>query len=221
MSTESKIENINWNAQRWGNDQKWFNHDHYGYQWGSGLKQASSGISKFADAFLRPVLMEIFPDEKRYALDILEIAPGAGRFTAELIRYAASLDLVDLNEACLNICKERFKYFPLPIGYHKNDGESLSMLHGKKFDLIASFDSMVHVHPVVLEHYFEQCADLLAVNGVLFIDHSGKGEKKLGHRTNVFSDEAMAWVDKFGLTLHNQLFRNDHDCITIAVKKNY
>lgn len=219
MSTENKTENIMWNAQRWGDEQKWLNHDQYGYKWGGGFQQKSSQISVFADNYLRPIIMEYFSEEKRYALNILEIAPGAGRFTAELIRYASSLDLVDLNEACLNICKERFKFFPLQISFYKNDGESLSVLQGKQFDLIASFDSMVHVHPEVLEHYFQQCASLLAPNGILFIDHSGKGESNSGHRTNVFAEDAAKWIQKIGLTLISQPFRNEHDCITIAINK--
>lgn len=217
------VENIHQNVRLWNDAEAWKSRHSYGFQWGGGKQQSSTGISMWADKFLRPVIFEHFSKQSSscnpYSLRILEIAPGAGRFTAELIRYACSIDLIDLNQTCLDICAERFKYYPLQIGYYCNDGQSCEQLSGKQYDLIASFDSMVHVHHEILANYFASWAKLLAPNGILFIDHSGRGAKKEGFRTNVTAELAASWVLQNNLVLLAQPFRNNHDCVTIAQKK--
>jgi len=205
-----KQKNLEGNRERWGNLDKWKNIDKFGYQWGNNGSTDYSLIAIRADNSLRPFL------NGRYDLKILEISPGAGRFTAELIRYAKALDLLDMNQVCLDICTQRFQYYTLPIRYFLNDGEDCSMLKGNEYDLIASYDSMVHVHPTILENYFRQWSELLAPGGILFIDHSGKGIKSPGFRTAVTAEMAKSWVENFGLALRAQIFRNNHDCITVA-----
>jgi cyclopropane fatty-acyl-phospholipid synthase-like methyltransferase len=123
-----------------------------------------------------------------------------------------------MNQTCLDICAERFKYYPIEINYYLNDGRDCSMVSEKLYDLIATFDSMVHVHPDILHGYFEQWAKLLAPSGILFVDHSGKGIKTSGFRTATTDKMAQKWVEDSGLVLLDQHFRNDHDCITIARK---
>ena len=46
--------------------------------------------------------------------NILEIGPGAGRWTEHLVERAARLILIDLVPKCIEICKERFKAFLVP-----------------------------------------------------------------------------------------------------------
>lgn len=204
--------NLEMNRTRWGNPENWSERDQYGYRWDGSVQQTSGSNARFADRFLRPYL------DGRYDFRVLELSPGGGRFTAELIRYASSLDLLDMNQACLDICMERFKYFPIELNTFVNDGRSCAMLSGRDYELIASFDSMVHMHPDIIEGYINQLGALLVDGGIMWLDHSGKGAREIGHRTEMTDNLITAIGNRAGLTLVDQKFRNEHDCITVFTK---
>jgi len=203
--------NLAWNRQSWGVEDVWRKVDAYGYQWNGAHMQSISDTTRVAEKWLLPHVGE------RRDLKVLELAPGAGRFTAELVRISSELCLVDLNQACIDICQERFKYYP-NIRYLVNDGMSCDVVQDRDFDLIASFDSMVHMVPPVVESYVADFAGRLASGGLLWLDHSGRGERTTGHRT-AMTDALMAeFAEDNGLKVVAQHFRNDHDCISILEK---
>jgi ubiquinone/menaquinone biosynthesis C-methylase UbiE len=205
-------ENIEWNKKRWGQLDKWNEVDSYGYRWGKGVQQKYNGATLIAEKYLLPYV------GGRRDLTILEVAPGAGRFTTELIRIAGKLYLLDLNQACIDICKERFKYYT-HIEYFVNDGVSCDMVPDNTFDLIATYDSFVHVEPAVIREYLRQFVSKLVPGGIIWIDHSGRGERELGHRTAMTDKLMMEYASEFGLKVITQRFRNDHDCISILQKR--
>ncbi len=204
--------NLKLNRSRWGNPEYWTERDQYGYRWDGSVQQTTGSNARFADRFLKPHLQD------RYDYKVLELSPGGGRFTAELIRYAKALDLLDMNQACLDICLERFKYFPIELNTYVNDGQSCEMLAGHEYDLIACFDSMVHMHPEVIEGYVTQLGALLLPGGIMWLDHSGKGAREVGHRTAMTDGLMVEIGERAGLVLLEQRFRNDHDCITVFTK---
>jgi len=200
--------NLKWNRSRWGREAGWTEQDGYGYHWDQGYQQRVGEFARLVDRSLRPHVGD------RYDLRILELSPGGGRFTAELIRYASEMTLVDMNQACLDVCEERFKYYPTPITMHCNDGTSLSMVEGE-YDVIACYDSMVHMHPDVAAGYVAQMAKLLASDGFIWLDHSGRGQRDRGHRTDVTADSMAGYAAAASLELASQEFRNDWDCISV------
>lgn len=204
--------NIKYNRDRWGSESKWLNLDNYGYSWDGGNSHTLSSIAKLSDEYLKPYL------NNQYNLNILELSPGGGRFTYELLRYAHSIDLVDMNEVCLSLCKKRYSNLTTPMQFYQNDGQSLSCLSGKKYDLIACFDSMVHMHPDIVEGYIKQFAKLINEGGIIWLDHSGKGEKDIGHRTDMTDLKITEIAMKNGLSVIAQHFRNSHDCISVLSK---
>lgn len=204
--------NIAWNRYRWGSKVNWTGKDNYGYQWGGGYKQLNSEATRVSDLFLVPYI------KSRYDLKIMELSPGGGRFTAELIRFSRELVLLDMNQACIDICKERFKYYP-NVRYFTNDGISCQMIKENDFDLIASFDSMVHMHPGIIQKYVEQFSKMIKSGGLIWLDHSGRGECKNGHRTDMTDQKIAMIASQNGLNIIAQIFRNNHDCITIMQSK--
>jgi len=201
--------NLAWNRTRWGQRAGWETQDHYGYRWGGGHAQTVGNLAKFADTFLRPWT------SGRYDLNILELSPGAGRFSSELLRYASRMTLVDMSPDCIEVCRERFRYLPTTINYQVNDGTSLTVVDDVPFDLIACFDSMVHMHPTVIEGYVHQMAELVRSDGVLWLDHSGKGETESGHRSAMTPDSMREIAARAGLTVVDQTFRNGWDCVSV------
>jgi len=202
--------NLELNRSRWGDLDAWSERDQFGYRWGGGVQQATAGISKFADRFLRPHVSD------RYDHKVLELSPGAGRFTAELIRYAESIDLLDMNQACLDICEERFRYIPTPMRFYLNDGEACDMLEpDARYSVIACFDSMVHMHPDIIDGYVRQLSAHLAEDGVMWLDTSGKGAREQGHRTDMTEARMAEIASSHRLEVVEQTFRNDHDLVTV------
>jgi SAM-dependent methyltransferase len=204
--------NIEWNRRRWGQEAGWQEHDRFGYQWGGGYVHTSWSVARFFDTHLRPYL------RGRYDLDVLEISPGAGRSTVEIIRYAKTLALVDLNQTPIDICRERLKYYPNEITYHVNDGRSLECVADREFDLVASYDSMVHVHPDIVCGYIAQSAVLLRPNGIIWLDHSGRGAREKGKRSSVTAELVAGRADELALEVVDQIWRNDWDCISVLRK---
>ena len=200
--------NIEWNRHSWGELDRWEGAHQYGTRWDAGNPQPNYEAAEIADQYLAPYL------PAPYGLTILELAPGAGRFTAELVRHADTLVVVDMNEACLTLCRERFKYYR-NMEFVLNDGTSCADVPRKEYDLIASFDSMVHMSPPVIERYVEQFADLVKPGGILWLDHSAKGQKQSGHRSSMTDREMRACAERFGLEVVAQPLRNDHDCISV------
>ena len=205
-------ENLEWNRQRWGQRAGWVDKDSYGYNWGGNFEQDPGRMAQLADTFLRPFL------PARWDLVVLEISPGAGRFTAELIRLSKHFVGVDINQAAIDICRERFKYYPGEITWHRNDGRTLACVERNDFDLIASYDSMVHMHPEVVASYINESARLLGRGGLLWIDHSGRGVQEQAHRTDVTAELARESGRAAGLAPVAQIWRNDWDCISVFRK---
>lgn len=107
----------------------------------------------------------------------LEIAPGFGRFTHHLREHCARLVAVDLSEACVEACRERFAGDER-VECHANDGRSLPMVEDGSVDFAFTFDSLVHAEEDVLEAYLHEFARVLAPEGTAFVHHSNLGEHR-------------------------------------------
>jgi SAM-dependent methyltransferase len=105
---------------------------------------------------------------------MLEIAPGHGRWTSHLREHCHRLTIVDLDEACIDACRERFAE-DNRVTCHVNDGMSLDMIETESVDFAFSFDSLVHTDADVGASYVRELARVLAPNGVGFVHHSNAG----------------------------------------------
>jgi SAM-dependent methyltransferase len=202
--------NLEWNRRRWGQRDGWSDHDRFGYQWSGGYTRTAGDFARFVDDYFRPWT------DGRHDLKILELAPGAGRFSAELIRYARSMVLVDLNEAAIELCRRRFEFYPTtPIEYCVNDGISLDVVRAHDFDMFACHDSMVHMRPEIIESYVAELPRILVPGGLAWLDHSGRGAKKVGHRTAMTAELMVEFASASGLEVVDQRFRNSWDCVSV------
>ena len=209
ISIFDKKENMRFNKERRGNVKNWEKHDWWGYRWWGGHIQKMGTITRFTEKFVHPYM------RGRYDHDILELACGGGRFSVELVRYARSLDVMDMNKACLKICKKRLMYYPIEVRYYLNDGISCDVLKDNKYSFIACYDAMVHMHPDIIETYVAQLSNHLSVGGIMWLDHSGKGAREFGHRTDMTPVKMAEYGERYGLGIIAQVFRNEHDCISI------
>lgn len=160
---------IEHNKKMWGETYAWSRQgDEWSEPWG--------GVDAHWYGAILPRIHAFLP-----AGNILEIAPGFGRWTQYLKNQCDQLTVVDLNSNCIERCKERFSG-ARNIAYHVNDGTSLAMIPDGSIDFVFSYDSLVHAEIEVIEAYLQQLARKLTPDGVGFLHHSNIGHYAGYHR---------------------------------------
>jgi SAM-dependent methyltransferase len=146
------------NEQEWGGANRWPQEgDEWSECWGSAQAQWSGCL-----------LPRIFPF---LGGRILEIAPGHGRWTQFLQAHCSSLIGIDLAQACVDRCRERFRESP-HLEFDVNDGLTFPMIEGGSIDFAFSFDSLVHAESDVMLSYVNELVRVLKPGGVAFLHHS-------------------------------------------------
>jgi SAM-dependent methyltransferase len=203
-----------------------------GYEWplaGDEWSEAWGGPSHQWWQTLFPRLQGYVPAGR-----ILEIAPGYGRWTHFLKDLCDEMVIVDLSQACVDHCSQRFADDD-HITAFVNDGKSLEMIEDGSIDFVFSFDSLVHVEHDVIEAYVAQLATKLTRNGIGFVHHSNMGaygpaewDTKNPHwRGLTVSAQSFATLaNQHGLSCVSQEILNwgtDHtllnDCISVFTPK--
>lgn len=156
---------VDWNRQEWGQAHDWARdgdewagmaaHCHVPYpEWKRGL----------VEAFVLPYV--------GHDRDVLEIAPGHGRWSEYLVQTSRSVRLVDLNPECIDACRSRFAE-ATNVSYDVNDGATLPA-DDQSVDFVWSFDSFVHIDPVHVFAYLGEIARVLRPGGFAVLHHSNK-----------------------------------------------
>jgi hypothetical protein len=172
---------LEWNKRAWDGEYDWENlgGNNWSTAWGDSESQWF--------ASLYPRIHNFLP-----AATILEIAPGAGRWTQFLINHCDKFIAVDYSQQCVDVCRQRFAPFA-HAEFHANDGRSLQSVPDKSIDFAFSFDSLVHVECDVIESYVQQLGSKLAPHAVAFIHHSNLGSYPWLPATDSLSDKRFVW----------------------------
>jgi ubiquinone/menaquinone biosynthesis C-methylase UbiE len=148
---------------------------------------------------------------------VLELGPGAGRWTEPLVRLADRVILVDFSSTAIETCRKRFSEFN-NIEYCVNDGASLGFLPGGSVDFLWSLDVLWIVGPRETEQYVSEFARVLNANGIGIVSHSGKEGWRYGLgcvTTDIFHDmlrgQGLKIVDNFDSWRDG---RTQHDLLT-------
>jgi len=156
---------------------------------------------------------------------ILEIAPGHGRITQYLSVLASQLQIVDLNQNCIDFTKNKLGHHV--HSYFVNDGKTLPVDDNSQ-DLVFSYDSFVHMHKNVIEDYVKEISRVLVPGGHSFIHHSNfvGGQDfsfyNIGGRSNMDYILFRQIVENNGMKviLQEPVNMNEHiiDYITLFIK---
>lgn len=192
----------------------WQTHD-----WGK-LGEEWSGTSEWKQSLIDQVMLKYIESGKT----ILEIGPGAGKWSEVLQGIAKKLILVDLSENCISICKKRFENFN-NIEYFVNDGSSLDFISHRSVDYVWSFDVFVHISPMDIDSYLAEISRVMTEGGQAVIHHAKDGGGHGGWRSRMSSTLFCELLEKHGLTLIAQFdtwgdenlhgVRLYHDTITV------
>jgi SAM-dependent methyltransferase len=166
----------------------------------------------------------------------LELAPGHGRNSEKLSHLAKELHLVDVNQTCIDFCRQRFgdSQNGCRFYYYVNDGWSLTGIRDSSVSFVYSFDSVVHFDKLVVRQYVHEFARVLIEGGTGFIHHSNYGTVKPdsdwaqnhGSRSDVTAELFASYCEEAGLKVLSQKIHgiaegrgiDGLDCVTIFRK---
>ena len=155
---------IEWNRDAWGTRHTWAL---AGDEWNGMARYCGQPYddwkSSLAATFLLPYID---------GADVLEIAPGKGRWSEFMAAQARSLTLVDINENCLDACRQRFASRK-NLTYQLGDGLHLPG-NSDTIDFVWSFDSFVHMDPPVFSSYIAEISRVLRPGGRAVLHHADK-----------------------------------------------
>jgi SAM-dependent methyltransferase len=136
------------------------------WDWSSAGEEWNAS-AEWKQALVDCVLMAWIPQDGV----VLEIGPGAARWSAVLQPRARRLILVDVTERPLALCRERFAA-AANVEYVFSSGNDLPGVADSSVDAIWSFDVFVHVAPVDQAAYLAEVARVLTPGGVAVIHHA-------------------------------------------------
>ena len=155
---------------------------------------------------------------------VLEIGPGAGRWTEILQATARKLAIVDVSKKAIDICRSRFSSAD-NISYFLISDINLDFIPDETIDAIWSFDVFVHINPADTENYLSEFKRILLPGGSAVIHHPGEGGLYGGCRSRMTAGLFRDLLEKYELTLIRQFdswgnknqfnFSRHKDCISV------
>jgi SAM-dependent methyltransferase len=136
------------------------------WDWSSGGEEWTAS-AEWKQALIEDVLLAWIPEGRV----VLEIGPGAARWSAALQPRAQRLILVDVSDRPLALCRERFAGAG-NVEYVLSSGNDLPGVADSSVDAIWSFDVFVHVAPVDQAGYLAEIRRVLTPGGVAVIHHA-------------------------------------------------
>ncbi|MCZ6837630.1 MAG: class I SAM-dependent methyltransferase [Planctomycetota bacterium] len=104
---------------------------------------------------------------------ILEIGPGHGRWSKEIVDHCGQLILVDLGPKCIDFCRDLLQD-KNNVQYRVNDGQTLPEVDDSSVDFIWSYDAFVHMNRATIESYFGEIRRVLKPGRKAIIHHAGR-----------------------------------------------
>jgi SAM-dependent methyltransferase len=134
---------------------------------------------------------------------VLEIGPGAGRWTEELQKRASQVTVVDVAQSCIDTCKARFAGAS-NIDYHVNDGRTLPFVKDSSIKFGWSFDVFVHLGEEETASYLRELARVLQPGAKAVVHHGDAGGTRGGWRSRVTGKRFASLAGDAGLCLVSQ-----------------
>jgi SAM-dependent methyltransferase len=135
---------------------------------------------------------------------ILEIGPGAGRWTEYLLARCDRLIGVDISETSVSECRRRFREHA-NASFEVGNGKDLSSVTSDSIDGIWSFDVFVHINKHQFESYISELARVLKAGGAGLIQHGSAGGATGGWRSDVKTSDVCEYLQSSGFVVERQV----------------
>jgi ubiquinone/menaquinone biosynthesis C-methylase UbiE len=214
--------------RRWRGNSALDNRERWTHWDWSGGGEEWNASAEWKDAIIEYVLIPWIPADAV----VLEIGPGAARWSAVLQPRATHLILVDVCEQPLALCRERFAA-AANVECVLSSGNDLPGVADASVDAIWSFDVFVHVAPLDQAAYLAEIARALTPGGVAVIHHAdrrnlGVSPSRDGWRSPMSRNLFAGLAAQRGLVVETQIdswgpdgcydLSAYHDAITVCCK---
>jgi ubiquinone/menaquinone biosynthesis C-methylase UbiE len=190
-----------WDAWDWSDQ---------GQRWSDDVRQFR-GLEP--DVWKQMIVDELIDAYVARGSTVLEIGPGAGRWTEYLQARAGHLVLADISARCIEICRERFVTAD-NIEYHVIADDQLAFVPDGSLDAIWAYDVFVHINPADTEDYIEAFSRTLTPGGVAVIHHAGTYASDevatTGYRSHLTAELFASLVARHGLEVVEQYMALPH-----------
>ncbi|HZN88683.1 MAG TPA: class I SAM-dependent methyltransferase [Thermoleophilaceae bacterium] len=181
------------------NEERW-----RGWDWGEGGEEWSVS-PEWKQSLVDEVLLDLIPE----GASVLEIGPGAGRWSVVLAPRAERLVLVDVTPRVLEVCRERLGDLA-HVSYVRSSGSDLPGVADASIDAVWSFDVFVHVAPLDQAGYLAEIARVLRPGGTAAIHHAdgrnrGALPSRRGWRSPMSAGLFAALAEEHGLDVRRQV----------------
>ncbi|MBA3439431.1 MAG: class I SAM-dependent methyltransferase [Pyrinomonadaceae bacterium] len=134
---------------------------------------------------------------------ILEVGPGAGRWTETLQKIAGHLIAIDISDRCIEICKRKFAGCD-NAEFLVSNGSEVPLVEDDSIDSIWSFDVFVHINAPEAGEYVKEFKRVLRAGGHAAIHHGQDGGVHGGWRSNLTSKTFRAILEANGFRILTQ-----------------
>jgi SAM-dependent methyltransferase len=155
------------------------------WDWSAGGEEWTPS-EEWKASVLKCVLERYIPEGKR----VLEIGPGAGRWTGALIQRAADFTAVDISASCVELCQKQFGENS-QRRFIVGSGSDLKGVPDKSIDALWSFDVFVHINQAEVEAYADEFRRVMFPGAVGVIHHGSAGGTHGGWRSNLTHDAML------------------------------
>jgi SAM-dependent methyltransferase len=149
------------------------------WNWSAGGDEWSQS-EQWKRSLIRCVLQRKVPEKT----SILEIGPGAGRWTQALLDRASEYIGIDISSTCIAHCRSHFGG-DSRARFTVGSGRDLAGVADRSIDAIWSFDVFVHINRAEVEAYAREFVRVLRPGGVAIIHHGAIGGASGGWRSNL------------------------------------
>jgi ubiquinone/menaquinone biosynthesis C-methylase UbiE len=129
---------------------------------------------------------------------ILEIGPGAGRWTSVLVKMTDTFTAVDIAESCIRICRQQYGN-KSGTTFLVGNGQDLAGVADASVDAIWSFDVFVHINLGETARYVNEFKRVMRPGSVGVVHHGGDGGLSGGWRSNLTSAAFRELLEDAGL----------------------
>lgn len=135
---------------------------------------------------------------------ILEVGPGAGRWTEYLVSRCERLIGIDISVTCVKECRRRFAEFPNAV-FEVGNGIDLRSLDNASVDRLWSFDVFVHINKQEFASYVAEFKRVLKPGGIGIIHHGSVGGSNGGWRSDVTLSDVKHFMEENDLEIKSQV----------------
>ncbi|MGV3658750.1 MAG: class I SAM-dependent methyltransferase [Prosthecobacter sp.] len=135
---------------------------------------------------------------------VVEIGPGAGRWTEHLIPIASDYTGIDISSTCVEVCSKKFAAEQTKARFRVNQGNNLPGVADGSVDIIWSFDVFVHINLADIGTYLEEFRRVLKPGGRAIIHHGTTAGHGGGWRSDATTAELNALIASKGLRVAEQ-----------------